>query len=52
MSILTSKLEALNIGLKVFAEALSDQEVTVVQVDWRPGEDVGADVEDILSDLM
>jgi hypothetical protein len=29
-------LQAVNIGLEAFAEALEAQGVTVVQVDWRP----------------
>lgn len=52
MSILTDKLEVLNIGLKIFAEALVDQEVAVVQVDWHPYDEVGENVEDILADLL
>lgn len=52
MSILTAKLEVLNIGLGLFAEALMDQGVAVVQVDWHPYDDVGENVEDMLSDLM
>ncbi len=52
MNILVGDLGVLNIGVRLFAEALADQNVAVVQVDWHPQEDVGEDVADILADLM
>jgi hypothetical protein len=35
-SLLGQPLQAVNIGLQAFAEALEAQGVTVIQVDWRP----------------
>ncbi len=34
--LLQSKIEVVNIGLPVFAEALKAREVPVVRVDWSP----------------
>jgi FdrA protein len=34
--LLQSKIEVVNIGLPLFAEALAGQDIPVVQVDWTP----------------
>ena len=34
--LLQSKIEVVNIGLPLFAEALTAQDIPVVQVDWTP----------------
>lgn len=34
--LLQSKIEVVNIGLPLFAEALVDRNIPVVQVDWTP----------------
>ena len=34
--LLGEPLQAINIGLEVFAESLAAQAVEVVQLDWRP----------------
>ena len=36
MMTLPSRIEAVNLGLTTFADALADQDVGVVSVDWRP----------------
>ena len=35
-NILEDKLRVVNIGLEIFAEELRSEEITVVQMDWRP----------------
>lgn len=34
--LLQSKIEVVNIGLPIFADALKAQDVPVVQIDWSP----------------
>jgi len=36
LELLTSPQEVVNVGLEIFYDELIDQEVSVVQVDWRP----------------
>ena len=36
LSFLQVPLAAINVGLESFMESLSDQDVGVIQVDWRP----------------
>jgi hypothetical protein len=42
-ALLREELEVVNIGLALFGEALTEQGVAVVQVDWRPP--AGGDLE-------
>ena len=35
-SILNSPIKAVNIGAKLLGDALRDQEVEVIHIDWRP----------------
>lgn len=35
-NLLQSKIEVVNIGLPLFADALTDQDIPVVQVEWTP----------------
>jgi hypothetical protein len=41
-----------NVGVREFAEAVAEQEVPVVQVDWSPPHEVDADLADLLKDLL
>jgi FdrA protein len=44
-----SELVVINIGSRVFANALEKQEVEVVQVDWKPVAGGDKEMQDILS---
>jgi hypothetical protein len=44
-----SKLVVINVGPKVFADALEKQGVAVVQVDWKPLAGGDKEMQDILS---
>ncbi len=44
-----SRLVVINVGPKVFAEALEKQGVEVVQVDWKPLAGGDKEMQDILS---
>ncbi len=44
-----SELVVINIGSRVFANALEKQEVKVVQVDWKPVAGGDKEMQDILS---
>lgn len=46
-----SELVAVNIGPRLFAEALEKQGIEVVQVDWRPVAGGDKEMQDILSIL-
>lgn len=46
-----SELVAVNIGPRLFGEALEKQGVEVVQVDWRPVAGGDKEMQDILSTL-
>jgi hypothetical protein len=52
MSLFNKELKILNIGLEIFAEALTEQGAGVLQVDWQPTESLGSEVEEILDDLL
>ena len=47
-----SELVAVNIGPRLFGEALEKQGVEVVQVDWRPVAGGDKEMQDILSTLV
>jgi len=44
-------LDIINIGLESFADELSEQNVTVVHLDWRPPANGDAELADLLSRL-
>ena len=46
-----SELVAINIGPRLFGEALEKQGVEVIQVDWRPVAGSDKEMQDILSVL-
>ena len=41
-----------NVGVREFAEAVEEQGVPVVQVEWRPPPKLDADLVDLLKDLL
>ncbi len=51
-NILEDPLIILNIGLKQFADALSQQEVTVQHLDWTPPAEQDEEILDLLDGLI
>ena len=51
--ILNTPIKAVNIGLSLLGDALKQQEIETVQIDWRPPKDVNLDprIQEILSKL-
>lgn len=47
----SSALTVINIGPRVFANALEKQDVMVIQVDWKPVAGGDKEMQDILSQL-
>jgi hypothetical protein len=50
--LINEPLVAINLGLPGFAKSLEEQEVEVVQVDWRPPAGGDQEMIDILDDLL
>lgn len=52
-NILNTPIKAVNVGLTLFGDALKQQAIETVQVDWRPPEDVvlSPRIREILSKL-
>lgn len=46
-----SKLVVINVGTRIFGDAVRDQGCKVVQVDWRPPAGGDAKMRDILEEL-
>ncbi|MEA4963701.1 hypothetical protein SDC9_195989 [bioreactor metagenome] len=46
------ELKVLNIGLEQFCEDLKDQNVTAVQMDWRPPAGGDSEAADLLAALL
>jgi len=44
-----SELVVINVGLKLFAEALDAQGVKTLQVDWKPATEKDKEIDDILN---
>lgn len=51
-NILEDPLIILNVGLKQFADALSQQEVTVQHLDWTPPAEQDEEILDLLDGLI
>jgi hypothetical protein len=51
-NILQEGVKVINIGIKEFVQALDDQEVRVVHVDWRPPTEEDEDIENLLEALL
>jgi hypothetical protein len=50
--LLDSDLKVINIGMTIFYDALKDQNIKVIQVDWKPGPVLDKLSEEILSKIM
>lgn len=50
--LLSTDLKVINIGLELFAESLSAQSISVMQVAWKPAVELEPDIKDILDDLL
>jgi hypothetical protein len=50
-SLLERGPEAVNVGVREFAESLAAQDVSVVQVEWRPSPQLDDDVARLLEAL-
>ena len=50
--LLREELVVVNVGFPEFFETLVDQEVKVVQVDWRPPAEGNEELIDLLSELL
>ncbi|MDP2966721.1 MAG: hypothetical protein Q8N39_11920 [Pelolinea sp.] len=50
--LLSRSVKVINIGLKIFAESLKDQNVDVVQVDWTPPAEGDQEMIDLLDKLL
>ena len=51
-SILQEEVKVVNIGIREFVQALDEQEVPVVHVDWRPPTEEDEEIENLLEALM
>jgi hypothetical protein len=51
-SILQEEVTVVNIGIREFVQALDEQEVPVVHVDWRPSTEEDEEIENLLEALM
>ena len=50
--ILQEEVRVVNIGIIEFVQALDEQEVPVVHVDWRPPTEEDEEIENLLEALM
>ena len=51
-SILQEEVKVVNIGIRECGQALDEQEVPVVHVDWRPPTEEDEEIENLLEALM
>ncbi len=51
-SLLGEELRVVNIGLEMFGDSLREQNVKVVQVDWRPPADGDPELLGLLDQLL
>lgn len=51
-NILQEELKVINIGIKQFMEALEEQQVSVVHVDWKPPTEEDEEIEKLLDSLL
>jgi hypothetical protein len=47
-NLLEQEIKVINIGIKEFVEALEDQQVPVIHVDWRPPTEEDEEIENLL----
>jgi len=50
--ILHKEVKVISVGIKAFTEALDEQRVPVVHVDWRPPTEEDEEIEHLLDSLM
>jgi len=50
--LLSGPLIVINVGLQRFAESVEDQEVEVIQVDWKPPAGGDQEMIDLLDELL
>jgi len=50
--LLSGPLIVINVGLQGFAESVEDQEVEVIQVDWKPPAGGDQEMIDLLDELL
>ena len=50
--LLSSAVVVLNVGLRHFYDALREQHVKVIQLEWSPPHDVEQELKDILDKLL
>jgi hypothetical protein len=51
-TLLSGPLVVINIGLRGFAESMEQQEIEVLQVDWKPPAGGDQEMIDLLEDLL
>jgi hypothetical protein len=51
-NLLQEEIKVINIGIKEFMEALEEQQVPVVHVDWRPPTEEDEGIENLLDSLL
>ncbi len=51
-NLLQEEIRVINIGIKEFMEALEEQQVPVVHVDWRPPTEEDEEIENLLDSLL
>ena len=51
-NLLQEEIKVVNIGIKEFMEALEDQQVPVVHVDWKPPTKEDEEIEKLLDSLL
>lgn len=50
--LLSGPLVVINVGLRGFAESMEEQELEVIQVDWKPPAGGDQEMIDLLEDLL
>jgi hypothetical protein len=51
-NLLQEEINVVNIGIKEFMEALEDQQVPAVHVDWKPPTEEDEEIEKLLDSLL
>lgn len=50
--LLDSELKVINLGLDIFYNALAEQQVKAIDVDWKPAPKLDKESEDILDKIL
>ena len=51
-TLLEDPVKVINIGIREFMEALEEQEIPVIHVEWRPPTDEGEEIDTLLESLL